>query len=544
MKEKYKKVQFEVECFDINNDGKGVVRYEGVTGFIDDLLIGEKALIETTYRKKDVFYGKVINRIITSKDRIKPICPYFNDCGGCKLMHMNYNAQLKYKKNKVNECLKRIGSINTKVNDTIGMNNPYNYRNKIQMPIKVKGKNIVTGFYKEKTHDIVPIDKCYIENKEADHIIITIKSLMKKFKIEPYNEDKRKGVIRHILIKNSKLTNENMVVLVTNIDSFPGRNDFIKQLKKLEPSISTIVQNINTRDTNVILGEKERILSGKGYIIDELCGIKFKISPKSFYQINPFQTEKLYSLAIDSLNLTKNDLILDAYCGIGTIGLIASKKVKQVIGVEIESAAVKDAINNAKNNNINNALFFCGDAGDFIVEQYKEGIFFDAVIMDPPRKGSTEKFLDILIKTKPKKIAYISCDPATLARDLKYLSPLYDIVNVTPVDMFPHTSHVETIVLLSHRKADDYVEVEIDTEDFPITSAELKATYQDIIEYISKKYNVKVTNLEIAQMKQKYGIKERECYNKGKDNSKYLQPKCTKEKENYILDAFRYYKMI
>lgn len=452
MKEKYRKLQFEVECFDINNDGKGVVRNDGVTGFVDDLLIGEVALVETTYRKKDVFYARVVNLIKESKDRVKPICPVFKDCGGCKLMHMGYEAQLIYKKNKVKECLKRIGGLDVPVNDTVGMENPYFYRNKIQMPIKMKKGKIVSGFYKEKTHDIVPIDKCYIENKDADHILMTIKSLMKKYRIEPYNEDKRKGTIRHVLIRNSKLTGENMAVLITNVDSFPGRNDFVKELRRLEPSISTIIQNINTRDTNVILGEKERILSGKGFIFDTLCGIKFKISPKSFFQVNPFQTEKLYNLAIESLNLTDKDLILDAYCGIGTIGLIASKKVKQVIGVEIVPDAVRDAKNNARDNDIKNALFFCGDAGEFIVDQYKQGIIFDAVIMDPPRKGSDEKFLGILKKTKPRKIAYVSCDPATLARDLKYLADDYKITSVTPVDMFPHTSHVETVVALTLKK--------------------------------------------------------------------------------------------
>ena len=449
MKEKFRKIQFEVECIDINNDGKGVVNHEGVIGFVDDLLIGEKALVETTYRKKDVFYARVIELKKKSKDRVKPICPVFKDCGGCKLMHMSYSSQLEYKRKKVQECIKRIGGLDVLVNPTVGMEEPYFYRNKIQMPVKlVKGK-IVSGFYKEKSHDIVPIDLCHIENKDADHILLTIKVLMKKYRVAPYDEDKRTGVIRHILIRNSRLTKENMVVLVTNVDVFPGRNDFVKELKRLEPTVTTVVQNINTRDTNVILGEKERILSGKGFIFDELCGIKFKISPKSFFQVNPIQTEKLYSLAISKLG--ENNLVLDAYCGIGTIGLIASKKSKQVIGVEIVKEAVKDAINNTRDNNIKNTQFFCGDAGDFIVEQYKQGIKFDAVIMDPPRKGSDEKFLGILNKTKPKKIVYVSCDPATLARDLKYLSKEYNVVDVTPVDMFPHTSHVETVVLLEKK---------------------------------------------------------------------------------------------
>ena len=452
MKKKNVNIEFTGECIDLSSDGKGVVKYDSIVGFVDNFLPGEKAEIIITYLKKDIFFGKVKNYIVLSKNRIKPKCPYFYECGGCSIMHLSYDEQLKYKQNKVQECLKRIGGININVQPTIGMSDPYCYRNKIQMPIKLskKGK-IVSGFYKEKTHDIVPIETCEIENKKADKFLISIKSLMKKYKILPYDEDKRKGVIRHVLIRTSFHYDEIMVVLVTNVDVFPGRNDFIKELKKLNPEITTIVQNINSRDTNVILGEKQRILFGKGYINDELCSIKFKISPKSFYQVNPLQTEKLYSLAIEKANINKNDLVLDAYCGIGTIGLIASKFAKEVVGVEIVKEAVIDAYNNAKNNNIDNTKFYVGDAGEFILNEYNQGVKYDVVIMDPPRKGASEEFLSILIKTKPSRIVYVSCDPATLARDLKYLSSLYDIVSVNPVDMFPHTFHVENVVLLNKK---------------------------------------------------------------------------------------------
>ena len=368
-------------------------------------------------------------------------------------MHMDYTSQLEYKREKVQQCLSKIGGINIKVDPVIGMENPYCYRNKIQMPIKMsKQGKIVSGFYKEKTHDIVPIETCEIENKKADDILSSIKQLMKKFRILPYDEDRRNGVIRHILIRTSYHYDEIMVVLVTTIDSFPGRGDFIKVLKNKNPEITTIVQNINPRDTNVILGERQRVLSGKGYIRDILCGVEFKISPKSFYQVNPIQTEKLYLKAIECADIKKTDLVLDAYCGIGTIGLIASKYAKEVVGVEIVKEAVIDAINNAKNNNITNAYFFAGDAGDFIVEQYKQGIKFDVVIMDPPRKGSDERFLSIIKKTKPSKVVYVSCDPATLARDLKFLSDTYDIKSVTPVDMFPHTNHIENVVQIFFMK--------------------------------------------------------------------------------------------
>ena len=271
---------------------------------------------------------------------------------------------------------------------------------------------------------------------------------MKKYRILPYDEDLKKGIIRHILIRNSHYFKEVMVVLITSVDSFPGRRDFIKDLKNQEPIISTIVQNINPRDTNVILGEKERILYGKGFIKDQLCGLTFKISPKSFYQVNPIQTEKLYQTAIDLANINKNDLVLDAYCGIGTIGLIAAKTAKKVIGVEIVSDAIKDARKNAKENDIQNISFYEGDAGEFILEKQKVGITFDVVIMDPPRKGSDEKFLNIILKTEPKKVVYVSCEPSTLARDLQLLSQKYIIKKVVPVDMFPQTFHIESVVLL------------------------------------------------------------------------------------------------
>lgn len=448
MKEKFRKVQFEVECIALSNDGKGICVHENVTGFVDNLLKGEKAIVETTYRTKQVFYARIVKLITKSPYRVQPKCKVSSSCGGCQLMHLDYQEQLNFKRERVKECLEKIGGFKVKVEDTIGMEYPYFYRNKIQMPIKLYKGKICSGFYKANTHDIVPIDQCYIENEDADKILNTIKTLMKKYRINPYDEDKRTGVIRHILIRNSKAKKENMVVLVTNVDSFPGRNDFVKELKKLEPSISTVVQNINTRDTNVILGERERILSGKGFIEDTLCGILFKISAKSFFQVNPIQTEKLYELAISKAEINENDVVLDAYCGIGTIGLIASKKAKRVVGVEIVKEAIIDAKNNAKRNNITNAEFYCGDSGEFILEQYKEHRTFDVVIMDPPRKGSDNQFLEILLKTLPRKIVYVSCDPATLARDLKVLSSKYDIGSVNPVDMFPNTIHIENVVLL------------------------------------------------------------------------------------------------
>ena len=450
-----KKIEFEAVCENMSFDGKGCVFYNGHIGFIPGLIKGERAKIVMTYYTSNQFTGYVKEVIEPSPYRVKPICPVYKNCGGCSLMHMSYEAQLDFKKNRVIEALKRIGGIdNVNVDDTIGMMNPYFYRNKIQMPIRIdKHGNLVSGFYRERTHEVIPITKCYIENEKADQILECIKLLMHKYSISAYDEEKRKGVVRHVLIRSSYHFEEIMVVLVTNSDSFKNQEAFIKELINKEPCITTIVQNINSKDTNVILGDKEKVLFGKGYIFDSICDVKFKISAKSFYQINPIQVEKLYSLAIEKANLTKDDLLLDAYCGIGTIGLISSRYCKEVHGIEIVEKAIEDAKENAIINNISNAKYYSGDAGEYILNQYKKGIIYDVVIMDPARKGSDERFLSTLLETKPKKIVYVSCDPATLARDLKILKEKYDIVSVTPLDMFPQSYHVETIVLLCLKDA-------------------------------------------------------------------------------------------
>jgi 23S rRNA (uracil1939-C5)-methyltransferase len=448
---KFQEIEFEGECLDLSFDGKGLVKYDGQIGWIPNLLPGEKARIVITYRTSNQFHGYVKELITKSKDRVKPICPVFSSCGGCSLQHISYEAQKRYKHDKVYDCLTRIGGIkDVEVNDTVGMDEPYFYRNKIQMPLGLdKKKHVISGFYREKSHEIIPIEQCYIENDDADRILKTIRSLIEEFHYLPYDEDKRKGIFRHVLIRTAYHYDGIMVVLVTNVDEFKGKNNFVKELVKREPKITTVVQNVNTRDTNVILGDKERVLYGKGFIVDTILGVSFKISAKSFYQVNPIQVEKLYSLAIDCAGLSGKERVLDAYCGVGTIGLVASKKAKEVIGVEIVPEAVKDAVNNAKANKIENAKFFEGDAGEFIMTQFNNGINFDVVIMDPPRKGSDEKFLQTLINANVKKVVYVSCDPATLARDLKYLSPYYKIESVTPVDMFPNTFHIETVVSLT-----------------------------------------------------------------------------------------------
>lgn len=436
-------------CVDYTFDGKGIVKTSTKPVFVDALIVGETADIKLNYEKSAMYYGKITKLHNLSPNRIKPLCPVSTACGGCCFQNLKYEEQLKFKQKKVKDAFYKIGHLNVKVDDTIGMENPYNYRNKIQMPIGQNQKGqIISGFYRTDSHEIIPINECYIEDKRASKIINTLKELMKKHKILPYDEDTRSGIIRHCLIRTSHYYPQIMVVLVTNADSFPGRGNLVKDLHAMCPEITTIVQNVNKRDTNVIIGEKENVLMGKGYIMDELCGIKFQISSKSFYQVNPTQTEKLYQLAIDKANLKGTEIVLDAYCGIGTIGLIASKKAKKVIGVEIIKEAIKDAKNNAKINGITNVEHYVGDASEFILDMAKHKDNLDVVFVDPPRKGVDKNFLDALIKLNPAKIVYVSCDPSTLARDVAYLSGTYKIESVTPVDMFPMTFHVETVVSL------------------------------------------------------------------------------------------------
>ncbi|MCQ2742502.1 MAG: 23S rRNA (uracil(1939)-C(5))-methyltransferase RlmD [Bacilli bacterium] len=436
-------------CVDLSFEGKGVAKNGNDVVFVDGMFPGEEGEIEISYRRNGALFGRVKKLDKVSPNRIQPRCPVCSACGGCCYQQLSYKTQLEYKTKKVKEQFKKIGHMDVSPLPCLGMEDPYNYRNKIQMPFGYdKRHQIVCGFYKQKTHQIIPITECAIEDKRASAILSAIKDLLKGFKLEPYNEDTGYGLLRHVLIRCSHYRSEIMVVLITAYDTFPGRNNFVKELIKRCPEITTIVQNINKRHTNVILGEQERVLYGPGFIKDTLCGIEFRISSKSFYQINPVMTEVLYGEAVKAAQLSKEDVVLDAYSGIGTIGLIASKHCGHVLSVELVPEAVKDAKENAKRNGINNFEVVAADASDYIVELAKNNGKIDVLFMDPPRKGSDERFLNSVKKLKPNRVVYVSCDPSTLARDVAYLSDMYKVKSVQPVDMFPHTFHVESVVLL------------------------------------------------------------------------------------------------
>lgn len=377
------------------------------------------------------------------------MCPVVNKCGGCRLLHQSYEQQLKDKQKLVEGLINKF----CKVDRIIGMDNPYHYRNKVHAVFDHDRKgNPISGVYEPGTHRVVPVESCLIENEKADEIIGSIRGLLKSFKIKTYDEDTGYGLLRHVLVRVGYNSGEIMVVLVLGSPILPSKSNFVKALRKIHPEITTIIINVNNKKTSMVLGEKEQVIYGKGFIEDTLCNKVFRISPKSFYQVNPVQTEVLYSKAIEYAQLTGKETIIDAYCGIGTIGIIASEHVKKVIGVELNKDAVKDAILNAKRNNVSNIDFYNKDAGEFMSQMAEQNQTVDFVFMDPPRAGSDEKFLSSLYSLKPKKVVYISCNPVTLERDLVFLTKKgYKVQKAVPVDMFPGTEHVETVVKLERR---------------------------------------------------------------------------------------------
>lgn len=394
----------------------------------------------TSENAKEKTYERMPNR---KKSR----CPVFKQCGGCQYLDMPYEEQLKKKQAQLQQLLGKY----CKVYQICGMENPDHYRNKVHAVFGHRKGEPVSGVYQAGTHILVPVESCLIEDEKADEIIGTIRGMLKSFKIRTYDEDTGYGLLRHVLVRRGFTTGEIMVVLVTASPVFPSKNNFVKALRQKHPEITTIVQNLNGRGTSMVLGDKEHVLYGKGYIEDVLCGCRFRISSKSFYQVNPVQTERLYAKAIELAGLTGKEIVIDAYCGIGTIGIIASKHAKEVIGVELNRDAVRDAVENAKCNGITNARFFCHDAGKFMVDMAKEGSTVDVVFMDPPRSGSTEEFIRAVAAVKPKKVVYISCGPETLARDLEVFKRIgFEAAGAWGYDMFPATSHVEVVIMMTY----------------------------------------------------------------------------------------------
>ena len=481
-------------------------------------------------------------------------CPVAAKCGGCQLTRLSYAEQLQWKQQRVTELLDGI----CEVRPILGMDDPFHYRNKVHAVLAVdKAGKPISGVYAMGTHRVVPVRHCLIEDRRADRIIQTIVAMLPAYKLRIYNEYTHRGFLRHILIRTGHVTGQIMVVLVATSLEFPGKKAFVQELIQRHPEITTVVLNCNQRETSMVLGTKEITLYGEGYMEDELCGKRFRISPQSFYQVNAKQCELLYRTAIDAAQLTGAETLLDAYCGTGTIGLCASDGCKQLIGVELNADAIRDAKENARRNGVENARFLCDDAGRFMQKLAKEGNAPDVVMMDPPRAGSDQKFLQSLLMLKPKRVVYVSCNPETLARDLRVLvDGGYQAEWATPVDMFPGTEHVETVVLLSHKKADSYIHIDVEFGEgegkIPVDSIAKRAeaykpkekvTYKMIKEYIEAKYGFKVHTAYIAEVKRNLGLPMYDAPN-AVEELKQPRKHPTPEKVEAIKDALRYFAVI
>jgi len=531
----------ELEITGYTTDGYGVGHYDSMAIFVPFTAKGDVLSVRILKTKKTYAYGKIEEIKNKSEDRIPSDCEAFTKCGGCIFRHINYESEAKLKKERVEETLKRIGHLDVKVDEIIAAENPCRYRNKAQYPVGEKD-GLKIGFFATHSHRIVECDDCKLQPDFFKEISDVIREWIVDNKISIYDEITHKGLLRHIYIRYGEVTNEIMVCLVINGHRLPHSDELINALEKFE-NIKSIVLNINTEKSNVILGKEIKVLSGRGYIEDVLCGLKFRLSPLSFYQVNRNQAEKLYAKAAEYADLKEDEILFDLYCGTGTIGLTMADKVKKLIGVEIVEAAIEDAKINAEVNGIENAEFYCADAAELAEELLKKNIKPDVIIVDPPRKGCSADLLDTIEKLSPKRIVYVSCDPATLARDCKELDERnYKIKKVTAVDMFPRTAHVETVVLLSQRRPDTHIDIKLDLSELDVTAAETKATYQEIKDYVFEKHGLKVSSLYISQVKAKCGIIERENYNKGEGKSRV--PQCPKEKEAAIMDALRYFRMI
>jgi 23S rRNA (uracil1939-C5)-methyltransferase len=546
-----------VEITDIGVSGEGIGHVDGYTLFIKDAVIGDVVEAKVMKAKKNYGYARLMKVITPSEYRVEPKCAFARRCGGCQIQEMSYDRQLVFKDQKIRGNLERIGGftkeqIEAVMQPVVGMEHPFSYRNKAQFPFGTdKEGNPITGFYAGRTHDIIANTDCALGVDQNREILEIILQYMRENKIKSYDEKTGKGLIRHALIRYGFKTKEIMVCLVVNGKKLPKAERLIEKLIQIE-GMTSITISPNTRRDNVIMGDSYEILWGQGYITDYIGNVKYQISPLSFYQVNPVQTEKLYGLALEYADLKGDETVWDLYCGIGTISLFLAQKAKQVYGVEIVPQAIDDAKENAKINAIDNAEFFVGKAEEVLPEYYAEyerehngeTAHADVIVVDPPRKGCDETLLETIVKMQPEKVVYVSCDSATLARDLKYLCANgYEITVCRGVDQFPQTVHVETVVLLSQQKPDDTIEIDLDLDELDATSAELKATYQEIKDYVLKEFGLKVSSLYISQVKRKCGIEVGENYNLPKSENARV-PQCPKEKEDAIKAALKYFAMI
>ncbi len=435
---------------DLTHEGAGVAKVDGFPLFVPNGLPGEDAKIKIVKVKKGYGYGRILEFYKKSPDRVEPACPIYKQCGGCQLQHLSYKAQLKFKQKQVKEVLTRIGHLeNITVHPVLGMTDPWKYRNKSQVPVGEIEGGLVAGFFQQRSHTIINMEECLIQVEENDRIVQGVKRIAEKYGMRAYNEEAHSGTLRHIVTRYGRKTKDVMVVLITRTEEFQHKDNIIADIQKAFPQVKSIIQNINSKRTNVIFGDKTKVLWGEEYLFDSIGDIQFAISARSFYQVNPEQTKVLYDKALEYAQLTGEETVIDAYCGIGTISLFLAQKAKKVYGVEIVPEAIEDANRNAKLNGMTNVEFEVGKSEEIIPAWHQQGINADVIVVDPPRKGCDTELLDTIIKMKPKRVVYVSCNPGTLARDLRILEDGgYKTIEVQPVDMFPHTNHIENVAVL------------------------------------------------------------------------------------------------
>ena len=548
-----------LEIEDCGIDGEGIGKADGFTVFVKDAVIGDTVTAKIIKAKKNYGYGRLMEVLKPSPHRVEPKCEFARQCGGCQLQALSYDQQLVFKTNKVKGHLERIGGFtDIPMEPIIGMDELFHYRNKAQFPVgRNKEGKIVTGFYAGRTHNIIENRDCALGVAENKEVLDRVIAHMEKYGIEPYNEATGKGLVRHVLIRYGYFTKEVMVCLILNGNKIPKEEQLVKSLCEI-PGMTSITINVNKKHSNVILGEEIRLLWGQEYITDRIGDISYQISPLSFYQVNPMQTQKLYAKALEYADLHGQETVWDLYCGIGTISLFLAQKAKFVRGVEIVPAAIENAKENAKLNGLENTEFFVGKAEEVLPREYKKnGVYADVIVVDPPRKGCDETLLETMIEMNPERIVYVSCDSATLARDLKYLCERgYELRKVCPVDQFGMTVHVETVVLLSHKKPDGHINVKVEFGEgegkVPLDNIAKRAetykpkervTYKMIKEYIEAKYGFKVHTAYIAEVKRDLGLPMYDAPN-AVEELKQPRKHPTVEKVEAIKDALKHFEVI
>ena len=556
---------YEAQITDYTAEGQGVAHIEGCAVFVPNAIAGERVRLKITLVRKTWAAGKITEILEKSPHRVNRACPVAKLCGGCDFWHMDYEEECRLKAERVRTCLNRMGGEQLDTVPILQAPTCYGYRNKAQYPVASQKGRAYAGFFRAGTHQVVENNRCLILPEETDRVKSIVMDYVNQNHVPVYDEETRRGLLRHIYVRRGAVSGQILVCLVVNGEGLPKIRTLIESLKAV-PGFTTLVLSINTKTGNAVLGDRFQTLYGPGFIEDTLCGLNFRLSARSFYQVNHHQAQRLYETAITLADITKDDLVLDLYCGVGTITLAMAGKAGKVLGVEVVPQAIEDAKDNARRNGIENAEFFCADAGQTALRLQKEGIRPDIITVDPPRKGLSQDAINAIAQISPKRLVYVSCDPATLSRDTALLkSQGFRVERVVAADLFPRCSHVETVVLFLREKVDGHIDITLDMEKLgevphtPFPDVKPKenafpkavrpktfgrATYAEIKAYVQKQHGINVSSLNIAQIKEKCGITERKNYYLPQSEHSRKPPQCSPEKEEAILEAFRHFHMI